>query len=100
LLDGTDERGVIARMLQNLKHIHVEQKDWRRALGAVERLLAVRPGDAGELRDRGYIRAHLGQARPAIADLEHYLAAKPAAPDVDSVRGRVNLLRRQISEAN
>ena len=65
-LEGTDDRGVIGRMLLNLKHIYVERQDYRRALAAVDRLLIVRPGDPTEVRDRGFLKAHLGEPGPAI----------------------------------
>jgi len=60
----------------------------------------VHPDDRSEIRDRGLLRANLGQSGAAIADLETYLALAPTAPDADSVRGRVTWLRRRMSELN
>jgi regulator of sirC expression with transglutaminase-like and TPR domain len=100
LLAGTDERGAICRLLLNLKHLYVEQQEYGRALAAVERLLEVRPDDPTEIRDRGFLKAHLGHAGPAIADLEQYLVAEPQAADGDAVRGRVVWLKRRLSQKN
>ena len=100
LLQGTDPRSMLARLLLNLKHVYIERSDYERALSAVERLLLVQPGDASETRDRGFLKAHLGQPSAAIADLERYLAGSPSAPDAIAVRGRVNWLRRRLSELN
>jgi regulator of sirC expression with transglutaminase-like and TPR domain len=100
LLDGCDERAMLTRLLLNLKHIYVKAEDYGRALATVERLLILSPGDATELRDRGYLHAHLGQPGAAVEDLETYLTHAPDARDADSVRGRVAWLRRRLSHFN
>lgn len=100
LLQGVDERGTLARMLLNLKHLYLKSEDYGRALSMVERLLLIAPNDSSEIRDRGFLNAHLGRPGAAVADLECYLTIAPDAPDVDSVRGRVLWLRRRLSEMN
>ena len=85
-LEGTDERHMLGRMLRNLKQIYVEREDFARALSIVERLLILRPGDSLQIRDSGYIKAHLGQPGGAISDLETYLSRSPQARDNASVR--------------
>lgn len=100
LLDGATKRQMVARLLLNLKHVYLEKQDYARALSVVERLLLLSPKDATEIRDRGLLQAHLGRAGEAIVDLETYLACTPGAPDADSVRGRVNWLRRKLSDLN
>ena len=99
-LEGANRRAMLGRMLLNLKHIYVRQSDYPRALSAVERLLLVWPGDPTEIRDRGILKAHVGNHGSAIADLETYLSLSPSAPDVNAVRGRIVLLRRQMSAMN
>jgi regulator of sirC expression with transglutaminase-like and TPR domain len=99
-LDGIDDRATLRRMLLNLKHIYVKRGDYQRALAAVDRLLFVTPEDLIEVRDRGFLQAHLGRPGRAIADLETYLSGSPRAHDTQSVRGRVLLLRRHLSEMN
>ena len=97
-LEGTDERAMLGRLLLNLKHVYVEREDYTRALAAVERLLMISPDDLTELRDRGFLQAHLGRAPEAIADLETYLIRTPNAPDTDSVRGRLAWLRKRLGD--
>jgi len=99
-LEGIDERATLARMLLNLKHLYLKREDHVRALSAVERLLLINPEDPTEIRDRGFLNAQLGRPGEAVADLESYLETSPAAPDADSVRGRVVWLRRRLSEMN
>ena len=98
LLDGSSERQMLSRLLLNLKHIHLEQQDYARALGVVDRLILLNPTDTGEIRDRGLLKAHLGRPGAAIADLETYLARQPKASDAESVRGRVSWLRRKLTD--
>lgn len=100
MLEGVDERAMLARMLLNLKHIYLKREDFGRALSMVERLLLITPDDSSEIRDRGFLNAHLGRPGAAVTDLENYLTIAPDAPDAESVRGRVNWLRRRLSEAN
>jgi regulator of sirC expression with transglutaminase-like and TPR domain len=100
LLEGTDERAMLTRLLLNLKYIYVKTEDYPRALAVVERLLLVSPDDPTEIRDRGFLHAHLGRPGAAVSDLESYLALTPDARDADSVRGRVAWLRQRLSECN
>jgi regulator of sirC expression with transglutaminase-like and TPR domain len=97
-LDTATPRTMLNRLLMNLKRIHLAQGDYNRALGVVERLLVLAPGDAKEIRDRGLLLAHLGRPDAAVADLESYLALVPQAPDADSVRGRLAWILRKMGE--
>jgi len=99
-LEGVAGRAMIGRLLLNLKHLYLNKSDYGRALGVVERLLLVSPANTREIRDKGFLEAHLGRPAEAIADLETYLELAPRAPDVESVRGRVVWLRRKLSEIN
>jgi regulator of sirC expression with transglutaminase-like and TPR domain len=99
-LEGVNGRAMIGRMLLNLKHLYLNRSDYGRALSVVERLLLVSPGNTREIRDKGFLEAHLGMPAEAIADLETYIELAPRAPDIESVRGRVVWLRRKLSETN
>ena len=66
----------------------------------MENLRRVFPGEATELRDRGFLLAHLDRHGAAVADLESYLSQHPHAPDANAVRGRVAWLRKRITELN
>jgi regulator of sirC expression with transglutaminase-like and TPR domain len=100
VLRGTDERGMLRRMLMNLKRIFVKSRDYPRSLSVVERLLLLDPDSPSELRDRGFLHAHLGRTDAALSDFQSYLALVPRAPDAERVRGRMDWLRRRLSEAN
>ena len=55
-LEPVSNRGFLARILNNLKTIHLNAQDYPRALAVVERLALLHPDDARELRLRDALR--------------------------------------------
>jgi regulator of sirC expression with transglutaminase-like and TPR domain len=74
-------RQFLVRMLNNLKHIYLNQGDLLRCLAACERILLVDPDTVMEKRDRGVLYYQLGRWVEARQDLEDYLAQIPQAQD-------------------
>jgi len=97
MLEGATPAATLQRLLHNLKRVYLAREDYARAHAAVERLLIVAPEEHRELRDRGFLHAHLGKTDAAVADLETYLTLAPRAPDADAVRGRLAWLVRKLS---
>ncbi|HEX7051398.1 MAG TPA: transglutaminase-like domain-containing protein [Longimicrobiales bacterium] len=95
-LEPAGKKDMLVRLLKNLKAIHLNARDDRRALAAIERILLIRPGAVGELRDRGMLLARAGRVDEAIADLESYLSSAPEAPDARRVRHMIEALGRKI----
>src|SRR5205807_1463372 len=54
-LATADTPGILTRMLRNLLHVYLDQKDHAHALAAVELLLVFVPDSADELRVRGLL---------------------------------------------
>jgi regulator of sirC expression with transglutaminase-like and TPR domain len=96
VLEPATHRQILARVLGNLKQIHLARGDAERALRCAERIVLLLPDAAGELRDRGLLYAQLECHRAALSDLERYLALAPDDPAVPAVRARVAALRRQV----
>ena len=71
----------LVRMLNNLKHIYLNQGDLLKSLAASERILLVDPDIVMEKRDRGILYYQLGRWVEARQDLEDYLAQIPQAQD-------------------
>jgi regulator of sirC expression with transglutaminase-like and TPR domain len=92
-LRTADRRDMLARLLRNLKGVHMNVGDDRRALAAVERLLLVRPDSPTEHRAGGILLARLGRREEASEQLEAYLDAAPGAPDAARIRGVVKRLK-------
>lgn len=95
-LDVVDDLHVLARVLNNLKVIYVRKGAHELALGAVERLILLKPDVPSEIRDRGLLRAQLGQLSGALEDLTTYLEACPEAPDAPAMRRHVAALQRGL----
>jgi regulator of sirC expression with transglutaminase-like and TPR domain len=93
-------RQILVRMLSNLKAVYTALGDWSQALAASERILLLVPGALEELRDRGMLRARLGQTSAALRDWEAYLKDAPNAPDAAVIRNRLRALRQALASRN
>ena len=93
-------RQVLVRMLANLKTAYTALGDWGQALAASERILLLVPDALEEQRDRGTLRARLGQTSGAIRDWEAYLVGSPGAPDARVIRHRLRALRQALASRN
>jgi regulator of sirC expression with transglutaminase-like and TPR domain len=99
-LTPVPRREVIARMLRNLKSIHVDAGDWARALRVTDRLATLLPDVPAELRDRARLYERLEAHRAAYDDYRRYLARAPRAEDADAVRARLEALRPLATRLN
>jgi regulator of sirC expression with transglutaminase-like and TPR domain len=95
-LQPVSDHAILQRMLYNLKAIYVQQGDYQRALGAVERLLLLSPEATTEVRDRGLLHSQLGHLEAALDDLQHYLQLALDAPDAAVIHRHVAALQQQL----
>lgn len=93
-LQPASPRDVLARMLRNLKEIHLTACRWEPLRGVLDRLVVLLPEDWDERRDRGLALAELGLHRDAVADIETYLTHCGDAHDAPALRQRVSDLGR------
>jgi regulator of sirC expression with transglutaminase-like and TPR domain len=100
ILNTASRKDILARILRNLKAIHLNQSDFASALAAVERILVLRPDDPAELRDRGIIYQGLECFRAAQADLERYLQLAPHGADARKIRERLAWLGERVARLN
>jgi regulator of sirC expression with transglutaminase-like and TPR domain len=92
-LQSATARAVLARLLRNLKEIHRSAEDWSRLHLVMQRLVLLLPDDWDERRDRGLVRAELGDAEGAVQDLSVYLEHCPGADDARAIDERIGELR-------
>ena len=100
MLVSASKKEILARMLRNLKAIYLERKDYARALSIIDWTVALAPGEAAEVRDRGLTYLRLECFRAALENLERYMQMAPAAADLDEIRGHVVGLRRSTARLN
>ena len=91
---------MVARVLRNLKGIHASAEDWARALRVTDRLVALTPEIASEIRDRGHFYAQIEADAAAREDYKQYLTCAPDAEDTNEVRELVKSLRNLASPLN
>lgn len=99
LLEPSDNRGILARMLRNLKSIYVDREDWDRALRVADRLVTLQ-ADAENYRDRGLLYRAVGAEGAALRDLRRYLELMPAAGEDEATRGLLTELARRPERLN
>jgi regulator of sirC expression with transglutaminase-like and TPR domain len=93
-------RGMLARMLRNLKSIYVQAGDHERALRTVDLLVTVDRESTTEVRDRGLLYAAMDCYGLAAQDLLDYVDRSPQAADAAELRQRAQDLRARASRLN
>jgi regulator of sirC expression with transglutaminase-like and TPR domain len=85
-LRSATKRDMVLRLLLNLKGLYMNARDANRTLAVTDRILLLRPGAAGELRDSGMLLARIGRAPEARERLTQYLELVPEAEDATRIR--------------
>jgi regulator of sirC expression with transglutaminase-like and TPR domain len=99
-LQTVTRRQMLTRMLNNLRQIYMERRDFRRALVVVDLVLALHPRSAEDMKERAMLRYALGQLRGAAEDLETYARMAPDASDADEMRHTALSIRRRMATLN
>ena len=89
-LTPVSNRDYVARILRNLKIIHLQNNDHQRALAMIDRLIALDPEDPAERRDRGLVRYQTGDYPGALEDLRYYQEKGPPEAQTEELRRLVN----------
>lgn len=86
-------REILARVLRNLRAVHLAERDWPAALGIVDLLTVVEPTDPDHGRDRGLLLGRMGRFSDAIALLGRYLDERPDGHDAGDVKQVIAIFR-------
>jgi len=100
LLRRARNREILQRMINNLKWIYQQRRDYHMALRTQQLLLCIDPDRPEEIRDRGLIHFRLALIAESVADLERYLAIAPQATDAPQIEKRLKELRRLVPRMN
>lgn len=85
MLAAATPNDIFARMLRNLRAIHLSKGEQLKALSASNRILTLLPRAADEYRERGQLYRDLECFRAALSDFRSYLRLKPEAGDNESI---------------
>lgn len=99
-LTAVPRREVIARMLRNLKSIHVARGDDARALRTCDRLVSLYPDAPGERLVRGQLYERVQAWRAAADDYGRFLELAPEAPEAAEVQRRLERIRPLAGRLN
>ena len=97
-LEPVTKKQIIRRMLNNLKMIYSQEKNFLKILAVLQRLVVLDPSSAEDIRDRGSVYLKLECFQYALADFESYLGLVPNAKDADAVREEIVALRKQVQQ--
>jgi len=97
-LEPVTKKQIIRRMLNNLKMIYLQEKNFLKTLAVLQRLVVLDPSSAEDIRDRGSVYLKLECFQYALADFESYLGLVPYAKDADAVREEIVTLRKQVQQ--
>jgi regulator of sirC expression with transglutaminase-like and TPR domain len=99
-LRPASEREILARLLRNLKAIHLHAAEFGAALEVQQRLMVLLPESAHERCDRALLFERLECPRAAAEDLAACLAMAPTRADATELRTRLVALRAAAGRLN
>lgn len=93
-LGPAGSRPIVTRVLTNIKHLAIDQENWKIALDSVDRIQLISGDHPTHTRDRGLLCARLERRSEAIRELRRYLQQAPEASD----RREVERVLRELEE--
>jgi len=99
-LDGVGKRHIVVRILNNLRTVYYNARQYRKALDVTGLALAVQPDSPDQRKQRAGLLLHLGRYAEAASDLIFYLDQTPPPDDADEIRETLAKLRRTVAQMN
>jgi regulator of sirC expression with transglutaminase-like and TPR domain len=93
LFERVNSQQLVARLLQQLKHIYILKGNAVEALRAIEMLTCIFPESPELTRDRGVLYCEMEYFSQAMKDLKSYLKARPTADDVAEIKKLTSMLK-------
>jgi len=100
MIASVRRRDMLLRLLNNLKNAYIRRGDDTLALGVVDHLLVLTPGDPQETRDRGLLLFRLHRYVQALQCLVRYLELAPGAADHETIEKHCGALRQLAASLN
>jgi regulator of sirC expression with transglutaminase-like and TPR domain len=99
-LDPTPPRDILARMLNNLRNIYIQEGDWTKSLAVLERLHLAQPDHPQHLLDLGLIHHQYGLLRRAVDYYERFLTIAPEDPGAAEAQQNLVAAARRLVQLN
>ena len=97
---AVEKRYVIERMLNNLRAIHLDSCQYRKAIGVLDLMITLSADAADRFKERGMLYYQIRDLPRARRDLEHYLSLRPDAADAQEVKKQIAGLRTLLAMMN
>lgn len=86
VLAPASDRQILVRVMNNLKVIYTQARQFGRAITAAEKMLLIDPDTPDHYRTLGYLHGSAHSMAQAAEYLEAYLSLAPDAEDADQIR--------------
>jgi regulator of sirC expression with transglutaminase-like and TPR domain len=93
-------RGILARLLRNLRNVYLVADDLPRVARVLQRMIVLEPRNGKHLQDLAAISARLGDMRAACLHLQEYLYRLPNGRDSEHVRHNLRQLQATMVTMN
>ena len=94
------KHNLLFRMLNNLKSVHMQKKEWEKAVGVIQRMAFINPGLPSLYQEQAWCQAQQQQYRLAIESLETYAQTVDSPEDADRAKLQINGLWATLSRLN
>ncbi len=99
-LNGVGKRHIVVRMLNNLRTIYINARQFQKALDIADLAFAIQPPSPQERKERAALLIQLRRHSEAVADLNYYLEQEPTAQDSKEILRIVFQLRKSLAQLN
>ena len=99
-LEGVSKLHTVTRMLNNLRSVYLDLRQFPKTLQITELILALHPDSADDLRQKAAFLIELRRYAEAAAALERYLELAPEAKDAGELKKTAVNLRRTLAHMN
>jgi len=100
LLAPIDTRAILGRALNNLRSVHLRQRNWERLETVLLRLIAVEPNNPRHVQELAAVLYQRGELRAACVCLSTYLERWPAVEGAKEVRRELEHLQAALALMN
>jgi regulator of sirC expression with transglutaminase-like and TPR domain len=99
-LEAVSKLHTVTRMLNNLRNVFLDLRQFSKACQITELLLALHPDSPNDLRQRAAILIELRRYAEAVASLDRYLKVAPEAEDTADLKQAAVNLRKTLAQMN
>ncbi len=93
-------RQILTRMLNNLRHIYMTARQFKKTLAIVDLVLAIYPRSPEDVKQRAMLRFSVGHLAGSLRDIEQYLKMNPEASDAEEVKQMAVSIRKTLATWN